>query len=563
MKPNGGALFLILFGGVFFAVGVGAGFFTVRTLTRAQAMRSWKEASATVLSCNLRVSHGSKGGPSYCAEATYQYEVNGARHTGNRVSLHSGADNIGSFQRRTYAELKRCMDQRQPAVCWINPAHPDESILIRKPRLEMLLFLQLFVLAFGGAGLAIVLTGLFPLVQPSAQAGPGMGGGGHIRMLGAFSHRIAGVLAFVWNGYVAWFLWTAVRVTVPDPVPWYLWLLAISGVIPAAVAAYLIGRVRKYGISVFEMSPMPGVLGGPVSGSIQIPAKVDAPDGFEIALQCIHQYTTGSGKSSSTHRDVLWKDSAHLASGYSCGDATMLPVRFSVPYGEPATTVAAGRNGYYWKLSAKAATPGIDYKAVFDVPVRHTPQSVPTPVFEMPVSTMFQPDPVETVAAREGLNYRKTPDGGFELVFPPGRPRSAAVFLLAFSGGWTVFCVLLWTVFSHTPLLFALIFTLVDACVLAALFNVLFVTRGVIVDRARNECAVWRRVFGLPHRERRIAFGDVLDVQSERAAQSGNTQYYRVVIPVRGGAPVTVGSGLRQWRHAESIAEMLRSSMRP
>jgi hypothetical protein len=374
MANRGGAFFLMLFGAIFLAVGGVMGFLSLRTLDRAQAMKRWKETPARVVSCELSRTRGSKGGYSYQAKATYRYEVGSVGFTGNRVSLHSGSDNIGDFQRRTYERLKRSKERAEDTVCWVNPENPAEAILTRKPRLEMLIFMQLFVLAFGGPGLGIVLTGLARLRQPSAPATESAGQG-QIRMRGAAAHRVAGALALAWNGYVGWFLWQACRAMAPDPLPWWLWLSAATGVVPAVIAGYLIGRFRKFGVSVFEMSPLPGVLGGPVNGTIRVPAKVETEDGFEVTLQCIHQYTTRSGKNSTTHKDVLWEDSRHIdAGGFAYGDESMLPVRFVAPYDRPATTVAGGRNGYYWQLKATASAPGIDYKAVFDVPVRHTQQ---------------------------------------------------------------------------------------------------------------------------------------------------------------------------------------------
>jgi hypothetical protein len=565
MAQKGGAVVTVLFGLIFLGVGVGAGYFSLRTLARAEAARRWTETPAQVLSCELAVSRGSKGGSTYQAKATYRYEAGGASRTGSRVSLQSGSDNIGGFQRRAYAELKRCLEQKQPTVCWVNPADPAEAVLYPKPRLEMLIFLQLFVFAFGGVGLPLVLAGAEGLFQPSAQAAPSAAAGqGQIRMLGAASHRVAGALALAWNGYAGWFLWQAFHVLSPEPLPWWLWLMAATGVIPAAAAGYLIGRFRKFGISVFEMSPLPGVLGGPVSGTIRIPAKVETEDGFDVELQCIRQYTTGSGKQRSTHRDVLWQDSRHIAGGLSYGDETMLQVRFAVPYGEQATTASGGCNGIYWRLNATAAAPGIDYKAVFDVPVKRTPQSAPAAVPQLGLAPMPSAglEPVAEVVGREGLKLAPQAGGGFELVFPAARALASSLFLALFFAGWTAACAALWTV-AKAPLPFAAVFTFFDAVVLLALLDALFASRGIVVDRSRRECAVWYRLAGFPRRERRIPFDAVIDIRSERAGQSGNTVYYRIVLATEGGTPRTVGSGIRLWNDAEDIAKLLRAAIEP
>ena len=561
MSVNKGASPLILFGMIFLGVGGGAGFFSARTLMRAESMRTWQETPALVMTCDLDVSHGSKGGATYCVKALYQYEVAGVRYTGDRVSLHSGSDNIGRFHHRVYAELKQRMGRKEATTCWVNPQNPGDAILIRKPRPEMLIFLQLFVLAFGGAGLAIVLSGFSGLLQPSEKAETALGHG-QIRMRGAAAYRVAGLLAVVWNGYVGWFLWKVYVVTSPEAMPWYLWLLGVAGLIPAGVAAYLTGRIRKFGVSMFELSPMPGVLGGPVSGTVRIPKIVETEHGFEMVLQCIHQYTTGSGKNSSTHRDVLWEDARHLDGSLSYGEESVLPVRFAVPYDKPATTVTGDVNGYYWRLNVTAATPGIDYKAVFNVPVKRTAQSSATFAPQQMPGSAEGLKRVDEVIERTSLRLTPQSDGGLELAFPAARALSSALFLGLFATGWSGVCYALWTV-AKAPGVFALVFTLVDVAIVTAFVNALLVSRGIRVDRGRRECVVWWRLPGLPKRARRLPFDAVADVRCERSGQSGNTTYYRVVLVAVRGTPVTIGAGITMWNDAEDIAKLLKAAMQP
>jgi len=564
MGQRGGAVFSIVFGSVFLAVGVGVGYFSLRPLAEVRAMKTWRETPAKVVSCELSVSHGSKGGTSYQAKATYRYRVDGTDYTGTRVSLHGGHDNVGGFQRRTYEMLNRCRAAGRPTTCWVDPLAPSKSILIRRPRFELLLFMQAFVLLFGGAGVWIVSAGAAALFRPGVSAGSEAVGQGQIRMRGAASHRIAGAVALAVNGYAGWFLWIAYGVSLPEPLPPWLWLLALAGVVPAIVAGYLIGRYRKYGISVFEMSPMPGTVGGTVGGTIRIPAKVDAPDGFEVTLQCVHQYTTRSGKNSSTHRDVLWEDAQHVAEAYAFGEESMMPVRFTVPDGQPATTAAVGSNGYYWQLKASAVTPGIDYKAVFEVPMRRSPLGATASPLSMPVhaaAPVGGVEPVGPVAARAGLKLEGRPDGGFSLTFPAGLAKASIVFLAVFVTAWSAVCAVLWTV-AKAPFAFALIFSVFDAVFTLILLNTVFVSRGIVVDRAVRECVVWWRAPVFGRRESRVAFENVADIRSERAGQSGNTLYYRIVLDKGVGVPLTVGSGLTMWTAAEDLAKLLRASLK-
>jgi hypothetical protein len=56
MSSRKQSFFLIPFGLIFFGVGAAFGFFSVRTLLRAEAMLAWRETPATVLTCSLDVS---------------------------------------------------------------------------------------------------------------------------------------------------------------------------------------------------------------------------------------------------------------------------------------------------------------------------------------------------------------------------------------------------------------------------------------------------------------------------------------------------------------------------
>jgi hypothetical protein len=196
-----------------------------------------------------------------------------------------------------------------------------------------------------------------------------------MRMRGAGAHKIALALAGLWNLFGLWVLARATHILTPSGVPPYLWAMSLSGAVPLAVALYLLLRINKYGVSHFEMSPMPGVLGGPVSGTIRIPRRVEAVDGFTVELKCVYQYTTRSGKNSTTHRETLWDATCLVDTTYSYGTEVVIPVSFSVPYSMPPTSAAGNSNGHYWQLRVRAKTPGIDYNALFDVPVQRTSQS--------------------------------------------------------------------------------------------------------------------------------------------------------------------------------------------
>ena len=103
---------VILFGGVFLCIGL-----AVLLLSMAPAivdgarMSQWTETRATLESVD-RISN--KG--SMRIEARYRYAAYGATYQGTRVSVHSGSDDIGSFQENLARELERSKASSEPVV---------------------------------------------------------------------------------------------------------------------------------------------------------------------------------------------------------------------------------------------------------------------------------------------------------------------------------------------------------------------------------------------------------------------------------------------------------------
>ncbi len=145
----------ILFAIPFASVGLFMGYEVIRALAEHQAMQRWVETPAVITRADLQVHHDE--GATYKAIAEYQYEFGGQLRQGSRVGLSTGSDNIGNFQQRVHAELQAHLSNGQPFRCFVNPAQPDQSILYRDLRWEMIAFYDIFVLMFGGFGLGALL----------------------------------------------------------------------------------------------------------------------------------------------------------------------------------------------------------------------------------------------------------------------------------------------------------------------------------------------------------------------------------------------------------------------
>jgi hypothetical protein len=147
--------------------------------------------------------------------------------------------------------------------------------------------------------------------------------------------------------------------------------LAIFGLVGLGLIAgtvYMAMAGRKFSPTVFEMSGVPGVLGGWLRGTIQMPPQI--PEGTEARVRLVcHRRSTGSSRLS---YDV-WEEEA------SARTSSSMPVAFRIPFNLPASDLpdmhSEGTMRVSWMLSISASLPGVDYGAVFNVPVFATETS--------------------------------------------------------------------------------------------------------------------------------------------------------------------------------------------
>lgn len=136
---------------------------------------------------------------------------------------------------------------------------------------------------------------------------------------------------------------------------------------------------RKYGTSHFLLEQIPVFLGEQLSGEIVsgISKMTALKDGFRLRLQCVHRWeetshNTDSSNKGHSHRrrDVLWQEEQGNP-GLSAARSSnfLVPVKFTLPTEQPATTLVAVREGITWELVVSADMPGLDYKMTFELPV--------------------------------------------------------------------------------------------------------------------------------------------------------------------------------------------------
>ncbi len=203
---------LVLFGGVFFVVGlVVTWFLLVRPVEKLLEARGWRETPCEVVSSRVQ-SHPGDDGTTYSVAIVYRYEVDGVEHTGNRYDFLGGSSSGYDGK----AEVVDRYPAGRRTVCFVNPEDPTDSVLERGWRARYLL--GLFPLLFVAAGLGIMVWGggqrpPLPGTRPvagaeEAAASPSVGPA-ELKTKASPLAKFLGAVAIAafWNGIVSIFVW--------------------------------------------------------------------------------------------------------------------------------------------------------------------------------------------------------------------------------------------------------------------------------------------------------------------------------------------------------------------
>ena len=559
---------LVLFALPFAGVGVGMGVMVARTLVDHVAMRSWAEVPARIVAAKLDVSSGD--GDTYRTTATYVYTYAGRQYTGQRVSLHGGSDNIGTFHQRVHAELSRHQKSGEPFRCYVDPDNPDEAVLYRDLRWEMLGFYLIFVLLFGSFGFGMLIGGLIDWRKSRGAAAAAAErpeepwlwkpdcAAGRIRSSNkAVMYFLIGFACFwIVISSPIWFMLPA-AIGRRDFTEMWLVIFPIVGIGLAVAALVAVLHRLRYGESTFEMAKVPGVVGGILARVVRVPVKVTPREGFRVTLSCVQIDTGGE----STSKTVFWEDEQTIACELLQDDReqSAVPVLFGIPYDQPETSCEQGTTEIVWRLAVKADEPGFDYSASFDVPIFKTPGSDPD--FQPDKSALAPylalPDP-EADLARAGVIKTPSPDGpGTRYVFPAARHLGMIL-------GFTLF-VLIWSaviagmIYLGAGILFPIGF---------GLFGLLFVYFAAdlwcyqsTIDVFGRQVVVSRGYLGLV-KTKRLDIDKIEKVFHKESMRSGNTAYYDVHFDLGDGKKALVGKRIKTKPLADAVVRELEAALR-
>ncbi|HMP77598.1 MAG TPA: DUF3592 domain-containing protein [Kiritimatiellia bacterium] len=364
----------------------GAGLFVLylsfASVREGRENQHWTPTPARLLETKLESRRSNKS-VTHIVTARYTYEVDGRAYESDRVSLHTGADNIGNWHRGRAAELKKVERAGGSLTAYVNPADPGKAVLYRGARSELVLFYSGFGGLFTLVGLGFFFGGIASLRSGRRRARleaefpgepwrwrPGWSDG-VIPAANRTTVITLGVAAAMWNGMIGFIL--TLTLTSSGRVPWAaVAIYGVFGLIGLGLFAWAIREwrvYRRYGAASLHLASVPGVLGGKLAGVVALPGYAE-PDVYVTELRC--ERTVRRGKHSST--ETLWKtervlDAKKLPARV---DGVQIPILFGIPIVLPASEY-----GVTWKLSVKGEQPGIDVALHFSVPVFRTAESHP------------------------------------------------------------------------------------------------------------------------------------------------------------------------------------------
>lgn len=376
-----GGVFLALFSLPFAAVGVGMTVWLWRDVMLSREIKTrWRPVPAMVREVELERHRGSKGGTTYETTATYAYTFEGRTYESSRLGLSGGADNIGDYQQKLYAELRRAQQARHPVECRVNPADPAEVVLRADWRPEMGLFHALFGLVFGAVGLGMfagcvagAVGGLRtsplkrrhpqePWLWRSEWQSPVL-----LAPLGRKLVVATAVLA--WVHIVTAPLWSVL------PASWaaggaFKWLLSGMLLLVLVVSGFCVRTIlhaRKYRGARLEFDMLPLRPGAVCNARLYLPQTISLGSTLELALVCSHSVTTGSGKRRTTNTTQVWTHGETVAG--LIGPQQAIPFSCRLPESAPVTAFDNPNDVHTWTFEASADVPGVDLNLKFELPV--------------------------------------------------------------------------------------------------------------------------------------------------------------------------------------------------
>lgn len=137
------------------------------------------------------------------------------------------------------------------------------------------------------------------------------------------------------------------------------------------------------GASLLELSTIPGVIGGELTGVIHLPRQLRDGQSIRLILTCTVIPWRHSGGKSYCSPYTSWADDREIAASEIVQRGNVVPMHFTIPATSDATTDHQNDDGSDWHavkwVLEALGEPGKFWRGEYEVPVFRTSQSPPLP----------------------------------------------------------------------------------------------------------------------------------------------------------------------------------------
>jgi hypothetical protein len=335
-------------------------------------------------------------------------------------------------------------------------------------------------------------------------------------------------------------------------------LFPLVGIITLFFALKETFRWKKFGVSIFEMQTLPGVIGGKLEGMVHTSIKQQLDKAANVRLSCVNRIVSGSGKNRSTSERILWQTETTLErgtmpTGYK---GLIVPVAFEIPSNCRETDSSNPRNSILWRLKIDAAVPGLDYKGVFEIPVFRTDKTVETestakdyvPLETQPVTIPDHYEPTKDLKVKVRPSMR----GGMEFYFPAARHIGAAIGTSVFFIIWSAAVFAMY--YFSAPLFFTIIFGLVNILLFLGVVQMWFGSNRVIVEDSQVKLIAGMLFIKI---KTETPCFNVEDVNVVRGMQVNQELYNDIQLRTKDGKKYKIGKSIKDRRDAEWIVRQM------
>lgn len=295
-----------------------------------------------------------------------------------------------------------------------------------------------------------------------------------------------------------------------------------------------------FGPTPLTPSPLVGQVGGQVGGYVDLAQAWEKRD-LTITLSCIHTYTSGSGKNSTTHRDIKWQehdkplDRPH-------GTGSKLEFCFDVPSGERTKDTHNGRGSISWEVNIEGIVNSTPFNRTWKIPVEVGTQKskiiIPSAHKEATHSAKLK----KAEASIEKQIQTETTLDGLNILSDQGRNKSMSWFMVLFGSIFTsAGCFLFYMAFQGEAMLWLMapIFFSIGFAILC--FGIFLVGRKLECKIIGDDVYTRRSLFGriLYTREGKLTSSNQLKLKTTMSSTSNGkqTEYMAVYAQINVNGP--------------------------